>query len=185
MKHVFSRRVCLPLCLVLGLALAGGCSYSASSTTETSVGVDVNGKPQASASASMNVERSTDGKTVNHNTSVKLDSQTGAGVSNQRVEASAEDGTKFIVEDIILRKGETEISGYFTKENGPDSVLKSLVLSFEITSGKKTIWADEGNFDNVNISVRSGARTPHTFVITNPEAPAYDGPFDFHYNIRY
>lgn len=184
-KKNFAKRAFLPMCLAMSLALLGGCSYSASSTTETSVGVDVNGKPQVNASASMNVERSADGKTANQKTSVSWNSQTGANASQEWTKASAKDGVQFIVENVVLRKGETEISGYFTKDGGSAIQMKDVTLSFSATEGNKVIWSDEGLFGNVNIPVRPGERTPHTFIVENPGAPAYNGPFHFEYNLTY
>ena len=185
MRRDFVHDVFLPVSLAVSLALIGGCSYSASSTSETSVGINVDGKPQVNASASMNVEQSTDGKTVNQKTSVNLDSLSGSGFSHQQTKTRSEDGLQYVVENVVLRKGETEIFGFFAKEGTSDVHLKDVVLSFRVTNGKKMIWSDEAQFNNVNISVRHGERKPHTFVVTNPEAPAYDGPFDFDYTLNY
>ena len=185
MKKSFTKRTILPICLAMSLTFLGGCSYNASSTTETSVGVDINGKPQVNASASMNVERNTDGKTANQKTSVSLDSQTGANATQQWSKASAKGGVQFIVENVVLRKGATEISGYFTKDGDTTLQMKDFSLSFSLRDGKNLIWSDEGLFNNVNISIRPKERTPHTFVVENPNAPAYDGPFDFEYNLQY
>ncbi|MBQ8698949.1 MAG: hypothetical protein IJ521_08130 [Schwartzia sp.] len=185
MKKTFSRSWLVPVCIACSLALAGGCSYSAGSTTETSVGIGEGGKPRASASASMNVERSTDGKTASQTASAKLDSQKGAGFSRRKSESRSENGMKYIVEDIRLRKGETEIYGYFSNEGTASVQMKSVVLSFHVTDGNKNIWSDEGVFDDMDISVRPGEQRPYTFIVKNPEAPAYDGPLDVAYHIRF
>ena len=185
MKRSLTNRLFLPLCLTLSLTLLGGCSYSASSTTESSVSVTSDGKPQMNASASVNVERSTDGKSLNQKTSVYLDSQSGVGTSSRKTASRSEDGLQYVVENDILRKGETEISGYFLNEGGSDVRLKDITLSFAVANGKKQIWADETDIVNANISVRPGEKKPHTFVVANPGAPAYDGPFDFDYKMNY
>ena len=80
-KKNLAKRYFLLLCLVLSLALLGGCSYSASSTSESSVSITTNGEPQVKASTSVNVERSMDGKSVSQKASIKLDSRDGSGVS--------------------------------------------------------------------------------------------------------
>ncbi len=80
-KGNLAKKVFLLLCLALSLTLLGGCSYSASSTSESSVSVTTNGEPQVKASTSVNVEHSTDGKTVNHKASIQLDSQNGVSAS--------------------------------------------------------------------------------------------------------
>ena len=80
-KNNLAKKFFLLLCLALSLALLGGCSYSASSTSESSLSVTTNGEPQVKASTSVNVERSTDGKSVSQKASIKLDSQNGSGVS--------------------------------------------------------------------------------------------------------
>jgi len=185
MKKSFAKQAFLSLCFALTLALLGGCSYSASSTSETTVGVSVDGKPKVNASASMNVEQSTDGKTLNHKATASLDSKTGAHITEHWSKAGAQDGVQFVVENVVLRKGATELSGYFTKRGDSVVQMKNVTLSFVVKDGKKTIWSDEGLFDNVNLSVRPGERTPHTFVVENPNAPAFDGPFDFEYNFTY
>ena len=180
-----AKRYFLLFCCALSLTLLGGCSFSASSTSESSVGISVDGKPKVNASASVNVEQSTDGKSVNQKASVKLDSQSGAESSHQKTVTHSEDGLKYVVEKVVLRKGETEISGYFLNEGGSDVRLKDITLSFTVTNEKKQIWADETDVVNANISVRPGEKTPHTFVVANPGAPAYDGPFDFDYKMNY
>ncbi len=185
MKRNFAKRYCLLFCLALSLALLGGCSYSASSTSESSVSVTANGKPQLNASASMSVAQNTDGKSVNQKASVKLDSQTGVEASRQKTASRSENGLQYIVEQVILRRGETEISGYFLNEGVTDVHLKDMALSFTVVNGKKQIWADETDIANANITVRPGEQKPHTFVVTNPAAPAYDGPFDFDYRMNY
>ncbi len=65
------------------------------------------------------------------------------------------------------------------------STRKNVALSFVAKDGKKTIWSDEGVFGNVNLSVRPGERTPYSFVVENPNMPAFEGPFDFEYNFTY
>lgn len=185
MRSGLATRYCLLFCLALGLMLLGGCSYSASSTSESSVSVTANGKPQVNASASVNLEQNTDGKSVNQKASINLDSQSGAGASHQKTVSRSEDGLQYIVEKIVLRKGETEITGYFLNEGGSDVRLKDITLSFTVMNGKKQIWADETDIANANITVRPGEKTPHTFIVTNPAAPAYDGPFEFDYKMEY
>ena len=83
-KKNLAKKFFLLLCLALSLALLGGCSYSASSTSESSLSVTTNGEPQVKASTSVNVERSTDGKSVSQKASIKLDSQNGADASYQK-----------------------------------------------------------------------------------------------------
>ena len=185
MKKSFARSWFVPVCIACSLALAGGCSYSASSATETTVEIGDGSKPLASASASMNVERSTEGRTASQTASVQLDNQKGAGFSRRKSEARSETGMQYIVEDIRLRKGETEISGYFSNEGTASVQMKSVVLSFHVTDGNKNIWSDEGVFDDMDISVRPGEQRPYTFIVKNPEAPAYDGPLDVAYHIRF
>ena len=80
-KKDLAKKFFLLLCLALSLALLGGCSYSASSTSESSVSITANGEPQVKASSSVNVEHSTDGKSVSQKASIKLDSPNGSGVS--------------------------------------------------------------------------------------------------------
>ena len=94
-------------------------------------------------------------------------------------------GVQFIPEKVVLRKGETEISGYFLIEGDAVVRLKDVTISFTITGGNKQIWADQAEFDNVNISIRPGEKEPHTSVVVNPEAPAYDGPFKFDCKLKY
>ena len=83
-KKSLAKKVFLLLCLALSLTLLGGCSYSASSTSESSVSITTNGEPQVKASSSVNVEHSTDGKSVSQKASIKLDSQNGADASYQK-----------------------------------------------------------------------------------------------------
>ncbi len=91
---------------------------------------------------------------------------------------------QFVSETVVLRKSATELSGYFTKSGDSTVQMKNVTLPFNAKDCKKQIWSDKGRFEDVDISVRPGERTPHTFVVENPSAPAYDAPFSFGYNLN-
>ena len=51
--------------------------------------------------------------------------------------------------------------------------------------GDKEIWADDAYFENVNLTLPPGQRVKHTFAVENPKSPAYDGPFDMKFNMKF
>ena len=97
----------------------------------------------------------------------------------------SDEGVKFFPEKVVLRKGETEISGYFLNEGDSVVRFRECAITFTITTGNKQIWADKAEFSNADITLRPGEKTTHTFVVVNPDAPAYDGPFKFDCKVKY
>ncbi|MBO6179683.1 MAG: hypothetical protein J6O04_10945 [Selenomonadaceae bacterium] len=166
------------LCVVAAgiLMIVGGCSCSSEHKTETAVGVNSNGKVETKVTSSVYTERTENGKTVNSKASVAVGSQ---GVNNEI------SGLSYIAEDADLRKGEAEIDGYFYN-NGSNTVkINAVTLSFTFKDNNgKVIWEDTGKLDNLDLVVRPGEDVTYDFIVKNPNAPLYTGPFDMKYTIN-
>jgi len=178
MRNVSNRwRNFLLVGFAMGLLLVSGCSYSASHSSEASFGVDANGKVETSASSSVYTERVENGKTVNQSASVAV----GTGTA-----AKSKAGLSYTAEDADLRKGETEIDGYFTNNGSEPFKIHRVKISFDVyDENKKMIWSDESVIENLNIVVKPGGATETAdFIIANPNAPAWTGAFNLEYRME-
>ncbi len=183
---MFTKKSVWSVFLAVMLVLTGGCSYSFSQSTETSVGVDADGKIDANATTSVYTERVENGKTVNHHASASVGRKGASAGAEQAASSHSEEGIAFTVEDADLRKGEAEIVGYFINDGPKPIKLGKVYLSFTFYDEKgKKIWEDETVVENFNLVVNSGEKAPADFVITNPQAPFFDGSFDLKYHMEY
>lgn len=164
----------LVLCLVAAVMLVSGCNVIRKSDA------DSNGN----AMSSIYKERVEDGKTVGNNASVPVGNREASdGIENIFSFRSA-DGLSYMVEDADLRKGEAELNGYFVNSGSNPIKVDTVHLAVEFHDEEgKSIWKDEKEFKNLKLVVKPKEKKKHDFIITNPNAPAFDGDFDLRYEM--